>query len=152
MKKITVLIGALLFTCFVQAQETTSFNFTFNHLALLVKDVNRSADFYKKILNLNEIENRSKSEGMRWLSLGDNLELHLISMGKRNVIIDTASHFAFATKHFDAYINFLNKEKIKYLDANDQPHAYSVRADGVKQLYFQDPDGYWIEVNNIGQK
>ncbi len=142
MRKIKIIIFILLVTPFVQAQDTTSFNFTFNHLALLVKDVDRSVDFYKKVLNLKEIENRSKSEGMRWLSLGGNLELHLIPMGKQNIIIDTASHFALATKHFDAFINFLNKEKIKYLDANDQPHAYSIRADGVTQLYFQDPDGY----------
>jgi len=24
----------------------------------------------------------------------------------------------------------------------------SARPDGIKQIYFQDPDGYWIEVND----
>jgi lactoylglutathione lyase len=28
----------------------------------------------------------------------------------------------------------------------------NIRADGVKQIFFQDPDGYWIEVNSIGLK
>jgi hypothetical protein len=46
----------------------------------------------------------------------------------------------------------LNERNINYLDANDKPKTYSIRADGVKQLYFKDPDGYWIEVNNIGEK
>ncbi len=80
------------------------------------------------------------------------MELHLVSIKKQNIIIDTASHFAFATKYFDAFIKLLNEKNINYVDANDKPHTYSTRADGVKQLYFQDPDGYWIEVNNIGEK
>lgn len=27
-----------------------------------------------------------------------------------------------------------------------------MRADGIKQVYFQDPDGYRIEVNSVAQK
>ena len=27
--------------------------------------------------------------------------------------------------------------------------AVSVRGDGVRQIYVQDPDGYWIEVNDV---
>jgi len=46
----------------------------------------------------------------------------------------------------------LNEKNINYLGANDKPHTYSILGDGVKQLYFKDPDGYCIEVNNIGQK
>jgi len=43
----------------------------------------------------------------------------------------------------------LNEKNINYLSANDKPHTYSIWADGVKQLDLKDPDGYWIEVNNI---
>ena len=27
----------------------------------------------------------------------------------------------------------------------------NIRADGIKQIFFQDPDGYWIEVNSVGK-
>ena len=152
MKKNTLLIIALVFTGFLKAQDTPTYNLTFNHLALSVKDVDRSVDFYKNVLTLKEITNLAKITDMRWLSLGGNMQLHLISMGNKNIIIDTAIHFAFATQNFDAFLKRLDKMKIPYEDTDGKPHTFNIRADAVKQIYFQDPDGYWIEVNNIGQK
>ena len=152
MKKITLLIVALVLIGFLKAQDMTAFNLIFNHLALPVKDVKRSAEFYKNVLTLKEITNQAKATNMRWLSLGGKMELHLISKRDKNIVIDTAIHFAFATKNFDVFLNRMNKMKIPYVDTDGKPHAFNVRADGVKQIYFQDPDGYWIEVNNIRQQ
>lgn len=152
MKKITLLIIALVFAVFLKAQDTPTFNLTFNHLALYVKDVERSVEFYKKILTLKEITNRAKATDMRWLSLGGDMELHLISIGNKNIIIDTAIHFALATRNFDAFVKRMNEMNIPFEDTDGKPNTFNIRADGVKQIYFQDPDGYWIEVNNIGQR
>ncbi len=152
MKKIILLIIALAFIGLLNAQNTTVFNLTFNHLALLVKDPDRSVEFYKKVLKLNEINNRAKITGMRWLSLGGNMELHLISIGNKNIIIDTAIHFALATRNFDAFVKRMKEMNVPFGDTDGKPNIFNIRADGVKQIYFQDPDGYWIEVNNIGGK
>jgi lactoylglutathione lyase len=152
MKKITVLLIAVVFSGLLQAQETGAPTFTFNHLALSVKNVDRSADFYKKVLNLPEITNRTKMEGIRWFSLGDGKELHLISILKENVAINKAVHFALTTVDFDAFVSTLDKMKIEYSDWPGAPHKVNMRADGIKQIYFQDPDGYWIEINSVGQK
>ncbi len=86
MKKISFLLLSFILSGFLQAQDAGTYNFTFNHIALSVKDVDRSADFYKKVLNLNEITNKTKIEGIRWLSLGEGKELHLISILKEDVI------------------------------------------------------------------
>ena len=152
MRKISLLLIALCFTCFVQGQDKTSFNFTFNHFALSVKDVDRSIDFYKKVLNLKEITKRTNIEGIRWLSLGEDKELHLISVLKDSFTINKAVHLGLATSNFDSFAKRLDILKIAYSDWPGAPHTINNRADGVKQIYFQDPDGYWIEVNNIGQK
>lgn len=152
MRKISLLLIAISFTCFVHGQDTTSFNFTFNHLALSVKDVDRSVDFYKKVLNLKEITNRTKIEGIRWLSLGEDKELHLISILKEPFTINKAIHLGLTTSSFDTFVKRLDILKIAYSDWPGASHTITTRADGVKQIYFQDPDGYWIEVNNIGQK
>ena len=152
MKNLFLLMIALVFYGFVRAQDTISFTFTFNHLALSVKDADRSADFYKKNLQLQEITNRSKIEGIRWFSLGEGKELHLISIIKENVTINKAVHLALMTSDFDAFIKTLDKMNIAYSDWPGTSHKINIRADGIKQVFLQDPDGYWIEVNSARRK
>jgi len=152
MRKILLLLIVLSFIECIQAQDTTSITFAFNHLALSVKDVDASADFYKKVLKLQEITNRSKFEGVRWFSIGEGKELHLISIIKENVIINKAVHLALTTPNFDAFIKTLDSMKLAYSDWPGTPHKINIRADGIKQVFFQDRDGYWIEVNSDGQK
>jgi lactoylglutathione lyase len=149
MKKILLLYIGLLSIGFVRAQDRPTFNFTLNHLALSVKDVNRSADFYKQVLNLQEITNRTKMEGIRWFSLGENKELHLISNVRENVALNKAVHFALTTANMESFIKRLDSLKLMYSDWGGTPHKINIRADGIKQIYLQDPDGYWIEVNSV---
>ena len=148
MQKLRLLIIALIMVGSLQAQDTTTFNFTFNHLALSVKDVDRSAEFYKTILKLQEITNRSKLEGVRWFSLGEGKELHLISIIKEHIATNKAIHLALTTSNFDAFVARLDKLNILYSDWPGINHKVSIRADGIKQIFFQDPDGYWVEIND----
>jgi len=151
-RKISLLIIALSFTFLVKGQDTTSFNLTFNHLALSVTDLDRSVHFYKNVLNLKEISNRTKMDGIRWFSLEEDKELHLISVVKEKVTLNKAVHLALTTPDFDNFVKKLEKEKISYSDWPGTPGKINIRPDGIKQVFFQDPDGYWIEVNSVGQK
>ena len=152
MRKALLLFLALSLTFIAKAQDTNTVNFTFNHLALSVKDINRSADFYRNVLNLTEITNRTKMEGIRWLSLGEGKELHLISIVKEDVTINKAVHLALTTSNFDNFIKTLEKENIIYSEWPSTLNKINIRADGINQIFFQDPNGYWIEVNSVGQK
>lgn len=152
MKKSILLLIVLSFTFFARAQDAGIFSFTLNHVALSVKDVDRSAEFYKKILTLPEITNKTKVDGIRWFSLGDGKELHLISTIKDSVTINKAVHFALTTSNFDALVKTLDQKKFIYSDWPGTINKVSIRADGVKQIFFQDPDGYWIEVNSAAQQ
>jgi catechol 2,3-dioxygenase-like lactoylglutathione lyase family enzyme len=52
--------------------------FSFNHIALSVKDVDTSIDFYQKVFYFKEIKNTASISKTRWLSIGEGKQLHLI--------------------------------------------------------------------------
>lgn len=152
MRKIIIILFAFCYSNILSAQDNASFNFSINHLALSVKDVDRAAEFYSTVLKLPEITNRTKIEGIRWFSLGEGKELHLISILKENFSINKAIHLGLTLSNFDEFVKRLEQLKINYSDWPGAVNKINLRADGVKQIYFQDPDGYWIEINSVGQK
>ena len=129
MKKSIFLVFTLLVSGILLAQETNTF--TFNHLALSVKDVDQSSNFYKNVLNLVEITNRTKLENTCWLSIGEGKELHLISILKQPVIINKAVHLALTTANFDGFIKRLDELKITYSDWPGKINTVNKRADGI---------------------
>ncbi len=152
MKRLLTLCLSLLFIINLKAQEDIpSQNSIFNHIALSVKDVDASVAFYKSILNLNEITNRTKMDGIRWMSLGEDKELHLISIIKGEIKQNKAVHFAIASYNFDDFISTLETKQIPYSSWPGEQNKITIRADGVKQVYIQDLDGYWIEINSANK-
>ena len=72
----------------------------FNHVALSVTDADRSANYYREIFGLNELENQTGAEGIRWFSLGEGKELHLISTLDGPITLNKAVHFALSNCRF----------------------------------------------------
>ena len=122
--------------------------FSFNHFALSVRDVDKSFDFYQKVFQFKEIENTASNSRTRWLSIGEGRQLHLIPRPDAEIKTNKAVHFAFSAANFESVIEHLNALKIPYSDWLGTPEKNYVRDDGIKQIYFQDPDFYWIEINN----
>ena len=151
MKKLIALLVLTLSSGFVSGQDKNEISVNFNHIALSVKDSDESAEFYKNVLNLNEITNRTIIEGIRWLSLGEGKELHLISVLKDEIKTNKAVHLALTTSDFDLLIAKLKSMKVEYSDWPGNVNKINVRADGIKQVFFQDPNGYWIEVNSVAE-
>ena len=122
--------------------------FLFNHIALSVKDVDVSIEFYQKVLQLKEIKNTASDSKTRWLSFTDNKQLHLIPRPNFEIKINKAVHFALTTPDLNSFVKHLKELKIDYSDWLDTPNKDYIRKDGIKQVYFQDPNGYWIEIND----
>ncbi|APZ45426.1 glyoxalase [Polaribacter reichenbachii] len=122
--------------------------FTFNHIAISVKNVDESIAFYQKVFNFKEIENTASNSKTRWLALDNGKQLHLIPRPNLEVKTNKAVHFALATPNIESFVNHLIDLKIDYSDWTGTPNKDYVRKDGIQQFYFQDPDGYWIEINN----
>jgi catechol 2,3-dioxygenase-like lactoylglutathione lyase family enzyme len=94
--------------------------FSFNHLALEVKDVASSIAFYQAVFGLGEIENTASNSKTRWLSLGEGKELHLIPRPEAELKTHKAVHFTMAAGGDFLIINLIRKEKSSAL-VQDHP-------------------------------
>jgi len=122
--------------------------FSFNHIALSVKDVDETITFYQKVFQFEEIKNTASDSKTRWLAMGEGKQLHLIPRPNAEIKTNKAVHFALTTTNFNFFVKFLEELNIAYSDWRNTPNKDYIRKDGIKQVYFQDPNGYWIEINN----
>ena len=123
--------------------------FSLHHVSIFVRDLNRSASFYATALGLTEIPNRVGKSHIRWFDLDGLRSIHLIggdSVAERDRPMST--HFALVTTDLDGAMVRLRESGVTYMNLAREPGGIQVRADGVRQIYFQDPDGHWLEMND----
>ena len=75
-----------------------------------------------------------------------------LSVKDVNIITTKTIHFSLAVKPFDKFVDYLRAQKIPFYDWLGLPGKIAKRADGIQQVYVQDPDGYWIEINDVKRK
>jgi lactoylglutathione lyase len=120
----------------------------FDHISLHVHDLAASVRFYSEALGLSEIENKTRRPGIPWFGFDGARSIHLISGG-----VDPpperplSSHFALASANFDEAVRFLAERGIAFVNSGGKAGEIGFRANGVRQIYFKDPDNYWIEIN-----
>ncbi|HCK16366.1 TPA: hypothetical protein DHW51_19735 [Candidatus Poribacteria bacterium] len=103
---------------------------SFNHVALWVKDVRKSADWYVEYLGLQEA---SASEHRIFLKLADGGVLALFETSDTDKIGTGVHHLAF---------NLPNQQEVSALETLRQQNISLLQRG--PNLSFQDPDGYWI--------
>lgn len=134
----------LMFICSdIIAQEApASLGFSkWNHIGLQVKDIPASVDFYKNIIGLTPVQVPDSLKAIRgWFNIGNGQMIHLLAGRTTPVVNDkNGGHFAIFVDSIDNAEKFLTSKKI--------PFHKQVRFDKVVQIYFADPDGYLIEMN-----
>ncbi|TDE10535.1 VOC family protein [Dyadobacter psychrotolerans] len=142
MKKIIVLFLIFVSADLIAQEVPASLGFTsINHLALQVKDMPASKDFYKNILGLTPVAVPDSMNAIRgWFNTGNGQMIHLLAGRVTPVVNDkNGSHFAIFVS------SIANAEK--FLTAKKIPFHKQVRFDKAVQIYFADPDGYLIEMN-----
>ena len=151
MKKMFVFVFAALTVVSMDAMSQTAASPTLlslNHIAVYVHELKRSTDFYEKVLMLPKIDEPFKDGKHTWFTLGDAGQLHLIQGAEANVKRNKNDHLCFSVRSIEDFIANLDRHRIEYTNWPGTEKAPTVRVDGVKQIYFQDPDGHWIEINN----
>ena len=143
------LIGGVLLAGPLYSQRMSSNQaLEIDHIALHVRDLQRSADFYHMILGLERLPDPFKDDRHAFFRVGPRTELHLIAGAQSTTGQDIDVHFALRTPALLPFIEFLKEKHIKSFSTKGEEGVITNRPDGIKQIYFQDPDGYWVEVND----
>lgn len=119
----------------------------FDHTAVHVRDLRKSAEFYEKVIGLERMPDPFKDGQHVWFRTGPRQQLHVIGGAKAASQEEIGVHFAFRVASMADFTARLDSMHVRY-GSYDGKEKITLRPDGVKQIYLQDPDGYWIEVND----
>ena len=119
-----------------------------NHIAIYVHDLKKSSSFYSDIIGLDTIPEPFHDGKHVWFSIGDKSHLHVIQGATGVLSHEKNNHLCFSVASVENFISILDKNNIEYENWPGQKKSITKRPDGVKQMWFKDPDGYWIEIND----
>ena len=121
----------------------------FDHVTLIVADVDASRDFYQRVLGMRPVPRPAFGFPGAWLELhGSWVHLTLADensgqagWGDRGVIkTSRGHHLAYTTPDFDAALEAIQAHQVPIASGPQQ------RPDGIRQVYIHDPDQHLIEV------
>ena len=111
-----------------------------NHVAIHVRDVDRSVVFYGDVLKLPRMDRPDFDFPGAWFRLGIDQELHLI--GDRELPVHShhrGGHFAIVVDSLDEWETHIDSFEVNRLPRKRRP-------DAALQTFVQDPDGHWVEL------
>lgn len=145
MKKCTILYILLILFNTSNGQQSKA---ALNHIAHYVINLKASTEFYMDVIGLDSIPEPFHDGKHTWLLIGHKSHLHLIHGATAAFTLPKNSHICFTVSSVNNFIKVLVKNKIEYENWIGEKMAVTKRVDGVQQIYFKDPDGYWIEIND----
>ncbi len=137
----------LFITLSCSEKPSNKFNFKGNHIAIMVNDMKETGDFYAKTLRMNELNIKSTGLAHRWFKLNDGLEIHLVSSSEKVAEKNKNNHLAIEIDNIKTITSYLKEKRIDYYDWYGNLNQVQERFDGVLQIYLEDPEGNWIEIN-----
>ncbi|WP_342328910.1 VOC family protein [Pedobacter sp. FW305-3-2-15-E-R2A2] len=144
----TALIALIPFHKTMAQTEKKQIAARLNHIAVYVTDLEKSTAFYKDVFEFTQIPEPFHDGRHTWFSLGSAGQLHLIQGAKGKGNFDKNEHLCFSVGAIDTFIEKIKDKDIAYENWAGAAQSVTLRVDGIKQIYFQDPDGHWLEVND----
>jgi lactoylglutathione lyase len=120
-----------------------------NHVAIFVRDIKTTKNFYENIIGLDTIPEPFHDGKHAWYTLGSAISMHVIQGATEKKEYYKNQHNCFSVPSVDDFTKVLAKNNIVWEDVRGTRNAISTRVDGIKQIWLQDPDGYWIEINDV---
>lgn len=140
---VALLIG--FFTFQARAQQS---KVHINHTAIYVVDIQKTGSFYSNVLGLDTVPEPFRDGKHLWYSTGPHSMLHVIAGATAKKDYYKNQHTCFTVPNFDRFIEKLKQLNWAYEDVAGNKNAITIRVDGVHQIWLQDPDGYWLEIND----
>ena len=149
------IIGFLSFSITAMAQP--KMKPVINHVAITVADLSKTVRFYTDIIGIDTIANPFNDGKHVWLGIGSKAALHIIDKSllpagaPAQMTYSKGNHLCFSVESVDVIIAMLKQQHISFEDYPGTKGSFNLRPDGVKQIWFQDPEGNWIEINDAKQ-
>lgn len=119
-----------------------------NHLAIYVTNLQRTVDFYSNVFQLDTIPEPFHDNKHAWYSIAPGVALHVIAGADKPKEYFLNNHMCFSVASVDDFVARIRARNISWVNAKGEPGLITTRVDGVKQVWVNDPDGYFIEVND----
>lgn len=136
----------LLVTTTVFAQTPTKAKI--NHTAVFVVNLEASKHFYQDIIGLDTIPEPFRDGKHAWYKTGSGIAMHVIQGAEVKKDYYKNQHTCFSVASVKDFTEHLKKNNIMWENVNGIKQAITIRIDGVQQIWLQDPDGYWVEIND----
>ncbi len=145
--KSSIITAFLLCFLFIGASAQKS-KVHINHTAVYVVDLKQSANFYSNIIGLDTVPEPFHDGKHIWFSTGQHSMLHVIQGATEKRAHYKNQHTCFTVPDFEIFVSKLQAVNWTWEDVSGNKNAITTRVDGVHQIWLQDPDGYWLEIND----
>ena len=129
--------------------NTGIFEPTFDHYTIIVSDLQQSVNFYEDVIGLKQIPNKTQKAHIRWFAIGSHQELHVVEQDPKDIRVNKGVHLCLTLSNMEEFMLHLKDHGVPFENVSGESGVSNTRPDGIKQIYFQDPDGYWIEINDV---
>ncbi len=143
----TLTLLTILTTTPTQAQST-KIKAVLNHVAIYVVDLEKTRAFYSDVFQLDTIPEPFHDGKHIWYSIAPGVALHVIQGAEKPKEYYLNNHHCYSVPSTMAFVEKIKALNIPYFNSKGIKGEVTTRVDGVKQIWVNDPDGYWIEVND----
>ncbi len=145
--RLPILSICLLFISAIQANAQQN-KVHINHTAIYVIDIQKTSAFYSNIIGLDTVPEPFHDGKHIWYSTGAHSMLHVIQGATEKRAYYKNQHTCFTVPDFEIFLGKLQSANWPWEDVAGKKNAITTRIDGVHQIWLQDPDGYWLEIND----
>ena len=145
--RLPILSICLLFISAIQANAQQN-KVHLNHTAIYVIDIQKTSAFYSNIIGLDTVPEPFHDGKHIWYSTGAHSMLHVIQGATEKRAYYKNQHTCFTVPDFEIFLGKLQSANWTWEDVAGKKNAITTRIDGVHQIWLQDPDGYWLEIND----